>query len=337
MAGWIMSFFFFQAEDGIRDKLVTGVQTCALPISLPFLPETVRLVRDGATKGLVAVQVLDLALRRPERIAAFLKANRHVDVEAARALLEPHLGDAGVDEDVAQGANVVLGFVGGAHVRIADDLEERDAGAVEVHERVSPSAILPMLQRSGVFRERRAPDPHTLPAPQLQPAVHRQGQVVLRDLIPLRQIGIHVVLAVELGVMGRLAVQREPRRDRELDRATVRHGQRTGKSKADWANERVRRRTEPARLAAAEHLRLGVELDVGLDPDDELVRCGAHGTAGAEVRSGETMRRLRLTITRSSLTDTRYRSRPREAPSLELPRVSNVKNSPRPSRVQTAW
>src|SRR5690625_7551428 len=28
-------FFFFQAEDGIRDGHVTGVQTCALPISLP--------------------------------------------------------------------------------------------------------------------------------------------------------------------------------------------------------------------------------------------------------------------------------------------------------------
>src|SRR5205823_11224608 len=28
----IFFFFFFQAEDGIRDKLVTGVQTCALPI-----------------------------------------------------------------------------------------------------------------------------------------------------------------------------------------------------------------------------------------------------------------------------------------------------------------
>src|SRR5690606_40179944 len=27
--------FFFQAEDGIRDFHVTGVQTCALPISLP--------------------------------------------------------------------------------------------------------------------------------------------------------------------------------------------------------------------------------------------------------------------------------------------------------------
>ena len=29
---FIFCFFFFQAEDGIRDKLVTGVQTCALPI-----------------------------------------------------------------------------------------------------------------------------------------------------------------------------------------------------------------------------------------------------------------------------------------------------------------
>src|SRR5438067_7680860 len=28
-----MLFFFFQAEDGIRDRNVTGVQTCALPIS----------------------------------------------------------------------------------------------------------------------------------------------------------------------------------------------------------------------------------------------------------------------------------------------------------------
>src|SRR5256886_3091516 len=30
----LLFFFFFQAEDGIRDLTVTGVQTCALPISL---------------------------------------------------------------------------------------------------------------------------------------------------------------------------------------------------------------------------------------------------------------------------------------------------------------
>src|SRR2546429_9635254 len=33
--------FFFQAEDGIRDVAVTGVQTCALPICFPiFLPSS---------------------------------------------------------------------------------------------------------------------------------------------------------------------------------------------------------------------------------------------------------------------------------------------------------
>src|SRR5690349_1834194 len=31
--GCLFFFFFFQAEDGIRDLYVTGVQTCALPIS----------------------------------------------------------------------------------------------------------------------------------------------------------------------------------------------------------------------------------------------------------------------------------------------------------------
>ena len=31
VGGWWVCFFF-QAEDGIRDRLVTGVQTCALPI-----------------------------------------------------------------------------------------------------------------------------------------------------------------------------------------------------------------------------------------------------------------------------------------------------------------
>src|SRR5256885_14976132 len=34
MCSVVVVVFFFQAEDGIRDYKVTGVQTCALPISL---------------------------------------------------------------------------------------------------------------------------------------------------------------------------------------------------------------------------------------------------------------------------------------------------------------
>src|SRR2546429_9699908 len=48
-------FFFFQAEDGIRDVAVTGVQTCALPISssrslFRFSPATC-LSGKGASDG----------------------------------------------------------------------------------------------------------------------------------------------------------------------------------------------------------------------------------------------------------------------------------------------
>src|SRR5437016_10559481 len=41
---FLFFFFFFQAEDGIRDWSVTGVQTCALPIS-------VRAARDAFANG----------------------------------------------------------------------------------------------------------------------------------------------------------------------------------------------------------------------------------------------------------------------------------------------
>src|SRR2546425_8395890 len=45
----VLYFFFFQAEDGIRDKLVTGVQTCALPISFDI--ETKELAKHSQSGG----------------------------------------------------------------------------------------------------------------------------------------------------------------------------------------------------------------------------------------------------------------------------------------------
>src|SRR5438034_1623976 len=60
-------FFFFQAEDGIRDHCVTGVQTCALPIST-------RRPRDHRREAMAANasrQTLQGAVR-PERAEAAL-------------------------------------------------------------------------------------------------------------------------------------------------------------------------------------------------------------------------------------------------------------------------
>src|SRR5207249_5608563 len=57
--------FFFQAEDGIRDRNVTGVQTCALPISLVTLGAGIPFVALLTLDALVAF-VAFLSDQRPE-------------------------------------------------------------------------------------------------------------------------------------------------------------------------------------------------------------------------------------------------------------------------------
>src|SRR2546426_6894731 len=55
-------FFFFQAEDGIRDYKVTGVQTCALPICVQRLH-----IADFADQDQVWILPEDVPQRRVER------------------------------------------------------------------------------------------------------------------------------------------------------------------------------------------------------------------------------------------------------------------------------
>src|SRR6266702_6368941 len=76
-------FFFFQAEDGIRDGHVTGVQTCALPISL--LHEALRIHRDLGDRWRMASVLDDLAAAAlavrppgPAQAARLLGAAQHI-------------------------------------------------------------------------------------------------------------------------------------------------------------------------------------------------------------------------------------------------------------------
>src|SRR5687767_15281347 len=61
-------FFFFQAEDGIRDKLVTGVQTCALPILLDEAD-------PAASAADITVQVASIDTREAQRDAHLRSAD----------------------------------------------------------------------------------------------------------------------------------------------------------------------------------------------------------------------------------------------------------------------
>src|SRR2546428_8442436 len=62
----ITVFFFFQAEDGIRDLIVTGVQTCALPISPDRRPQVwqVEATEHPVPVSVVALGAADGAARR---------------------------------------------------------------------------------------------------------------------------------------------------------------------------------------------------------------------------------------------------------------------------------
>src|SRR5687767_12731479 len=56
--GVCLYFFFFQAEDGIRDKLMTGVQTCALPISKKDIHLYINSPGGSVTAGLAIYDTL---------------------------------------------------------------------------------------------------------------------------------------------------------------------------------------------------------------------------------------------------------------------------------------
>src|SRR2546421_6643215 len=70
----MLFFFFFQAEDGIRDLIVTGVQTCALPISLHAQP---------AQKGLEIRSVKYLYVERRKVRHGMVDGSAQADPTAA--------------------------------------------------------------------------------------------------------------------------------------------------------------------------------------------------------------------------------------------------------------
>src|SRR5438034_2612742 len=112
------SFFFFQAEDGIRDHCVTGVQTCALPISRGEQGGLGHDAPDGTSAGDRRLQgIRDLRRpsrrglgrlrRRPPRASRGVRSGlwtgrqpRHRrGADAERDRVRPHSGAVGRDHD----------------------------------------------------------------------------------------------------------------------------------------------------------------------------------------------------------------------------------------------
>ncbi len=111
---------------------------------------------------------------------------------------------------------------------------------------------------------------------ELDDAVDSGRLVILRDLVVLRHVRVEVILPVELGVAGHRAVEQKTRERGQPQRLLVGHGQHPRQAQAHRADVGIGRRAKLVG-AAAPHLRLRLELDVGFQADDRFVVHNAGG------------------------------------------------------------
>ena len=233
---------------------------------------------DRALHAPKRVHVLDLGLR--SEFARADRANRNVGIAAQGAFFHLDVADAERDEGAFERLEIGDRLHGAANVRFRDALHQRDAGAVEVDERMRAAAETP-VGGAGVDRlprilfevDARQPNLALRPVrqPKLDHSTERERRLVLRDLIVLGHVRIEVVLAIELRKRRDVRVEGEPGLDDSLDRETIGNRQRARIAETDRTDVRVRLAAEDV-AASAEHLGLGLELDVALDADNRLIR-----------------------------------------------------------------
>ena len=261
------------------------------------------LVGQAVVEVLEAVHVLELGLHAELLCPAAAQA--HVAVAAHGALFHRAVGDAQRQVDLAQLLHEQARLLGRAQVGLGDQLGERGACAVVVHQRVRGAgdaafAAADVHHLARVLLHMYARDAHVRGVAglgarhvaaalahveavqvdallggravhvEVEVAAHAERHGALRGLVVLRHVGVHVRFTVEHRVLLDVAVRGQARQHDGLDGRAVRHGQRARHPQAHGARVRVRLGAE-LQLAAAEHL--GVErgeLGMDLQADDGL-------------------------------------------------------------------
>src|SRR5256886_14508632 len=157
-------FFFFQAEDGIRDLTVTGVQTCALPICLSW--DTILRKRARYREVFDGFDPTKVARYDKEKVRELLRdagivRNRlkiHATVGNARAFLE-------VQKEFGTFDAYIWRFVGGqpkqnawkTHKRVPATTLESDALSKDLQKRgfrfVGSTICYALMQATGMVND----------------------------------------------------------------------------------------------------------------------------------------------------------------------------------------
>ena len=224
---------------------------------------------DGFLHEAERVEVLDLGARA--ELFRTVLPHRHIRVAAERSLLHIAVADRKITHQRMDLLQVGDRFLGRAHRRLRDDLDQRRTGPIQVDAGRAPEALVQRL--ACIFLKVSTRDVDALDGAVVEHDVDRttadDRQFVLADLITLRQIGIEVVLAREYRAPRHPRIDRQAEFHRHAYRLGIEHGQHAGIGEIDQIRLRVRRRPIGGGRAG-EYFRLRRQLGVNLEPDDGL-------------------------------------------------------------------
>ena len=205
-----------------------------------------------------------------------LAADRDVDVGAQVALLHVAVAGAQIDQDGSDLLDVSHGFFRRTDVRPRHDLHQGGARAVQVDIALGRRQVVDQLAR--VLLQMQALDADVEEGAvlglHLDDALADDGEVELADLIAGGQVGVEIVLPVELAAFVDLRVEAQAGLDRLFDAVAVQGRQHAGEAGVDQRHLLVRPRAE-ADGRAREQLGLRRHLGVDLQPHDDFPRAGA--------------------------------------------------------------
>jgi hypothetical protein len=227
-----------------------------------------RLELDRPLHEAEGIEVLDLAARAQRALSGL--AHGDIGVAAERSFLHVAVADADPHHQRVERAGVGHRLPRAAQLGLRDDLEQRRACAVQVDARHALKILMQGFPR--VFLEVRSRQPHHLFFPvheEADLAALHDGQLVLADLVALRQVGIEVVLAREDGAAIDASLHGEAETDGVLHCGAVHYRQRSGQGKIHCRSVRVGR---GAKIGGrpGEDLAARGKLRVRLDADDDL-------------------------------------------------------------------
>ena len=191
-------------------------------------------------------------------------ADRDIDVRPHRAFVHVAVAGAQIAHDGPQLLQEGRRLFATAHVRLGDDLHQRDAGAVQVDK--AAVRVLVVQAFAGILLQMQAFDADldgfAVLEVDIDLALAHDGVLVLADLIALGQVGVEIVLAVEQRTQVDLGLEAQPGAHRLLDAFFVDHWQHAGETGID---ERYLAVGLGAELGGGAREQLGLGCDLGMD------------------------------------------------------------------------